>query len=210
MTAAEPMVMNHRANSPSAVRRGGRLVECDVRKSQDGVLFCHHGGPAGWILGFFLRFLRWSTIKRLVDPSLLSDVVRAASDQQETFFDLWQRNIALSDLIETCPRGRFWIGVRTCAHVTALHTANAHLRHNAVIVFNLAAPRSLVRRAAKAGAAVVKVFFWQRQLIDELRRQDVGIALSRFALRTAAYRRLVVALDSRWVVDSRYSPRNAK
>ena len=63
----KPLIMAHRINTREAYKKSASadIIEIDVRKSRDSVLFCFHGGiPFGLISAYFLRFLPWSTIKK--------------------------------------------------------------------------------------------------------------------------------------------------
>jgi glycerophosphoryl diester phosphodiesterase len=74
-----PLIMAHkggtaygRENSLQAIRRSIEImpdiiVEVDVRKSRDGVLYCHHGSePFGIIAASFFSLLSFAQIQKLV------------------------------------------------------------------------------------------------------------------------------------------------
>ena len=108
-----PLIMAHKGgtaygpeNAAETVRRAlahkhkPDIIEVDVRKSRDGVLYCHHGSiPFGVFFATFFGLFSFRTIMRLVGPrDTLRDVLAAIPEGTLVYLDLKDPWITAADL----------------------------------------------------------------------------------------------------------------
>lgn len=76
------------------------IIEVDVRKSKDGVLYCHHGTlPQYW---FFLRTLRiFSDIKKKYNVDTLAEILEVIPENKIIVLDLKSKSITKTDILNT-------------------------------------------------------------------------------------------------------------
>ncbi len=105
-----------RENDIQTIRRALRdkpdIVEVDVRKSRDGVLYCHHGSiPIGVSAAQFFRFLTFAEIQKLVGKrDTLEDIVRVVPESTILLLDIKDANIDGYDLKKVlADRPQVWI-----------------------------------------------------------------------------------------------------
>src|SRR6185369_15126605 len=84
-----------RENSLQAVRRSAACtdidaIEVDVRKSRDGVLYCHHGSvPFGATLVQIFRYLTFLQIQKLTGPlDTLATISEAIPERLGFYLDI--------------------------------------------------------------------------------------------------------------------------
>lgn len=106
-----------RENSIEAVRKsleyGADIIELDVRKSRDGIIFCYHGfGMFVFYLAFLLRFVRFSTVKRFIEVSTLEEILSAIDRDCVVYLDVKDSNTDPRALFDLCSRFdfSFWVG----------------------------------------------------------------------------------------------------
>ncbi|MEK7192200.1 MAG: glycerophosphodiester phosphodiesterase family protein [Patescibacteria group bacterium] len=179
------------------------IIELDIRKSKDGFLFCYHGSaPFGLLLGYFLRFLKFSTILKLLNVTTLADVLEVTKNCPIIFCDLWQSNISSEDILEVSAKFRhlrIWVGSRLSRQIRGLK----RLRGIDKIVYN----RSFwnfskgANLAKEVGADAIKVFFWQcsEKTFEQLRNVGVDYAVSSFLLSKSRYAKLAERWNSLWI-----------
>lgn len=106
-----PLIMAHgggsahdKENSIAAIHKslklGADIIEVDIRKSRDGILYCHHGSePWGIIAATFFHHLTFTQIKRLVgDRDTLEQTLMAIPETILVYLDLKDPSIAARDL----------------------------------------------------------------------------------------------------------------
>lgn len=75
-----------------------KVIEIDVRKSSDGVLYCYHGKLLQYY--FSLRIPRkFSNIRRRYHVDTLSDVLDVIPEDKVLFLDIKSRSITRSDVL---------------------------------------------------------------------------------------------------------------
>lgn len=78
-----------------------KIVEVDLRKSRDGILYCYHGMEP---FCRFLKFFKFSAIKKLLNKDTLKKVLETISNKDKPiiFVDIKQGNISIEDLDKIC------------------------------------------------------------------------------------------------------------
>jgi glycerophosphoryl diester phosphodiesterase len=73
-----------------ALEAGADIIELDVRKSRDGVLYCHHGSmPWGMIAATFFGFLSFARIQKLVGRRyVLTHILEAIPSGTQAYLDI--------------------------------------------------------------------------------------------------------------------------
>jgi hypothetical protein len=106
-----PLVMAHsngwvygRENSLAGVKQAlsfkPDIIELDVRKSRDGVLYCHHGiVPIGVFGAQFLGFFSFKRIVRIIGQrETLKEIMQAIPESVDIYLDIKSSRIHSSDL----------------------------------------------------------------------------------------------------------------
>jgi len=107
-----PLIMAHaggdvcaKENSVEAIEISNKhkpdIIELDVRKSKDGVLYCYHGYGFlffNFLTSFFLRFRKFNIIKRKKRIFTLKEVLSATNYNPILYFDIKESNISSKDI----------------------------------------------------------------------------------------------------------------
>ena len=82
------------------------IVELDVRKSKDGVLYCYHGTLLEYY--FYLKFPKdLSTVKRKYGVSSLTEVLQVIKSDKIIFLDIKDSNISKEDILKVFENRKF-------------------------------------------------------------------------------------------------------
>lgn len=88
----------------SASRKEIDIIELDLRKSKDGVLYCYHGTLPQY--HFSLRFpMRFSTLQRKYQVGRFIDILDVITRDKTVFLDIKDKNVTREDL-ENAFKGR--------------------------------------------------------------------------------------------------------
>jgi glycerophosphoryl diester phosphodiesterase len=108
-------------------------IEVDVRKSRDGVLYCHHGSiPFGVILSMVLRHFTFSRIQGLIGPvDKLETIAGVIPPKTGFYLDIKESGVTSEDLrraLENCASGRIWIACYNIRQLVSLMAlGNRHI-----------------------------------------------------------------------------------
>lgn len=182
-----PLVLAHRGgaahgreNSIDAIKSvlpyKPDLIEIDVRKSKDGVLYCHHGSiPIGVSLAKLHRFLPFRQIQLFTGQrDTLEDVLKAIPEGDTVYLDLKDGRITADDLSPLLSaRSNVWVSAWTIRHLRALRKG---LGDEFVYILNR--PLFRVDKGLEALAGVadsVHAFAWQWNDATRDKMQKAGI-----------------------------------
>ena len=74
------------------------IIELDVRKSKDGVLYCYHGTPIQY--HFSLKIPRkFSDIKKKYDVDSLEEILEVVTGDKTIFLDLKNKSVTKADIL---------------------------------------------------------------------------------------------------------------
>ncbi len=93
------------------------LIEVDVRKSRDGILFCYHGFPSFpfFFLAYFLRWFSFSIIQKIIRVNTLEEILACVQTSATFFLDMKisLNPKLLNDVCQKFPRHSFLIASRS-------------------------------------------------------------------------------------------------
>lgn len=123
----KPLIMAHaggmdhgKENSPEAVKKSLEyhpdIIELDIRKSADNILFCYHGfGIFVYFLAYFLRYFKHSNIKKIFGiKSELKEILDLIKEPLIVYLNLKDGRITpqeIDALHDKYPHIEFWIGM---------------------------------------------------------------------------------------------------
>lgn len=91
------------------------IIELDVRRSRDNILFCYHGfGIFVYFLAYFLRYLQFTTIKKLFKIDSLEEILEIVKQPAIIYLNLKDYNIRADqiDILHQQYRHlEFWLGM---------------------------------------------------------------------------------------------------
>ncbi|MBT3864736.1 hypothetical protein HOE67_05375 [Candidatus Peregrinibacteria bacterium] len=163
-----------RENSPEAVcdslTAGADIIEIDVRKSRDGVLYCYHGFPWWRFVGAWgLRFFSFATIRKMTQASKLvevADVVRGelggSGGSAILFLDIKDKRVRGAELMKICDGFGEALWIAPC-NFRYLKKLKREVGEGPTYVYNFyfLFVRWGMRRLVRAGIGVFKVLPWQ-------------------------------------------------
>ena len=82
------------------------IIELDVRKSKDGVLFCYHGTLFQYWFGFIIPQFFFD-IKKKYHVDTLAEILSVITEDKIIFFDLKSKSITKSDILNAVKGKKF-------------------------------------------------------------------------------------------------------
>lgn len=166
--ADKPLIMFHgrssvygRPNSVESITEALKhkldIIELDVRKSRDGVLYCHHGSWFAWAL----RYLDFSVIKRNLKVNTLEEVLKVITTKKIIFLDIKDKRITADDLKSVCIKfdQEYWVAGYNLLYLGQLKSVLKDYKFVYNFVFlNF---KSGVEEARQQGVNIIKIFKWQ-------------------------------------------------
>ncbi|KKW42093.1 MAG: Glycerophosphoryl diester phosphodiesterase [Candidatus Magasanikbacteria bacterium GW2011_GWA2_56_11] len=194
-------------NSLAAMREGltyrPDILELDIRQSRDGVLFCYHGfNPVSFVAAYFLRFLRFSFIQKIIRVNALTELIAEIPPTVITFLDIKDRHIPAKRIETACARhaGPVWLAAYS---VPYLHSLRRQLGKRFTYVFNFSFLHleKGIEAAAKAGTDIIKLRAAQcrPEIIEKLGQQGLRFAIHPAGLTAKRYLQLLKEVGSAWV-----------
>jgi hypothetical protein len=148
------------------------IIEVDVRRSRDGIVYCHHGSePWGTVAAAFFLLLSFKQIQRLVGQrDTLQEVLANIPEHTDVYIDLKDIWITAKDL-KSILNGRKGIWVAPFGSVNWLKRLRAELGDGYFYSFNRPAvfPRHVARRLdGQADMIQFCVWSWNGGTISEI------------------------------------------
>jgi hypothetical protein len=206
-----PLVMAHaggsahgRENAVETIRKAltfrPDVVEVDVRKSRDGVLYCHHGSePWGTIAATFFGIFTFAQIQWLVGQrDTLKAVLATVPSDTLVYLDLKDRWINADDLRPLID-GRKGIWIAPFGSVNWLRRLRAGLGESYAYSFNrpVIFPIYLATRlAGQADMIQFCVWSWNTETLSEI--EDGGTACHMVEWFISRQKYLAIIRLSRW------------
>ncbi|MBI3032755.1 hypothetical protein HYY69_04730 [Candidatus Woesearchaeota archaeon] len=90
----------------STTKKHIHIIELDLRKSKDGVLYCYHGGLFHYC--FTSMFLKdFSYIKKSYNVDALKDILNVITSDKIIFLDIKDKNITRDDILNVFKGEKF-------------------------------------------------------------------------------------------------------
>lgn len=141
------------------------IIELDIRRSSDNILFCYHGfGIFIYFLAYFLRYLKFATIKKLFKIDSLEEILNVVDEPTIIYLNLKDYVITaaqIDDLHRQYPHLEFWLGMSDNKKVAELkkdlkHQYQFHCTWPNILSFKMALKNSL-----KNHLHSIKLLPWQ-------------------------------------------------
>lgn len=184
--------------------RGVDIIEIDIRKSSDGVLFCYHGNVIEYIFHNFFFNMPFAQLKRRYhSPPTLSKVADLVDNRAILFLDIKDQHITAQDLrtaLSHHQSAQIYVAKNSLRYFEQLFG----LPDAWVTVYNVGMlfPRRSLHRIKKAGLSIVEVFRWNyHAAATRLRQIGVHPAVSRWLFTKRAYKKFCSDHKTFWVID---------
>lgn len=221
----KPLIMVHaggkggahgRENSRTAVLNSLRfkpdLIELDIRRSADDVLYCYHGFPAVpmFFLAHFLKYLPFATIRRWLRVNTLEEILSAVKKPSSFYLDIKDDHLAwhLDRVCRKFPRHQFWLASYEPDRL-ARWKKNLGSRYHYVYNFSFWNFKKGFRRAKLIGLYAFKLLPWQctAKNIQRMRQAGIRHIIHPLLITRANYQMLIRRFGSLWVcVDDMRKP----
>jgi len=164
----KPLIMFHgrsavygRPNSvesiTGALKHSVDIIELDVRKSSDGVLYCYHGS---WFARL-LKYFSFGFIKNNLKIDTLEEVLKIITTKKIIFLDIKDKRITAADLKKVCDKfdQEYWVAGYDLLYLGQLKS----ILKNYKFVYNFAFLnlQKGLEKAKENGVGITKVFRWQ-------------------------------------------------
>lgn len=206
--AVKPLIMFHGRSSaygkPDSVESITRalkysvdIIELDIRKSRDGVLFCYHGSWFAWVL----RYLYFNVVKRNLRVDTLEEVLKVITTKKIIFLDIKDKRITAEDLSNVCGKfnQKYWIASRDLWYLGQLKSVLKDCK----FVYNSGFVRlkNGLANLQMRGIDIIKVFRWQLtpNLKPHLLRSGLQFNIHPWFMDTKKYLEKVEKYGSVWV-----------
>jgi hypothetical protein len=214
-TLSRPLVMAHRGgplpgeeNSITRVLRSVslryNLIELDIRRSSDGILYCHHGNALSIVMPYFESRFTFAELKERFPWILpITTLVCRIPREISIFLDIKDLTISRTDLVSlagTLSMHSVFLASRSIRFLS--HIDNLPQNWKKVLNVGTVCPRRLLRPAIEARLSILEVFWWDytyrnRRLFGAY---DIELALSKFFVGPRRYVATCVKFKSPWVV----------
>ena len=133
------------------------IIELDVRKSRDGILYCFHGVWFAWMLKYF----NFEFIKNNLGVNTLEEVLKVIIIKKIIFLDIKDKRITAEDLKKTCVKFdlNYWIAGYNLWYLGQLKSVLKNYKF--VYNFSFFNFKRGIEEAKKQGVNIIKVFRWQ-------------------------------------------------
>ena len=207
-----PLLMAHRGglgpeNSLQAIKSSTHcdIVELDIRKSQEGILYCYHGNLVEFLFPRLFFYQPFSKLKQKYPTLITLQEAAKAINDRILFLDIKDTTIAIEELQQVLPANvtSVYLACQNTNYLAALTTLPPHWKKICNGGFlrisgNLEKIRQLQLDA-------IEVFFWdytkrKRRL---LREQHLDVALARWFLPKKWYQQQCDTTESLWKWDEK-------
>jgi len=204
----KPLIMFHgnssvygRPNSvesiTEALKHNVDIIELDVRKSSDGVLFCHHWSKFVWTL----KYLSFKFIKEKFEVNTLEEILSVIPTKKIIFLDIKDKRITAEDLKKVCERfdQEYWIANCNLQYLGQLKSVLNNYKF--VYNFGFLFFKKGIQKAKVQGINIIKVFHWQLtpNLKSHLLQSGLQFNIHPWFMNIKEYTEAVDKFGSVWV-----------
>lgn len=176
------------------------MIELDLRKSRDGVLYCHHGIIP---LAEFWRLFSFKTIKKLLKVDTFQDVLKAIDSDKILYIDIKQRNINAKDIKQAFEPFHFktiWIAAFSLKYLDRVKKGLGD-KFKYVYNFGFFLFNHSLKRAKEIGIDMHQIFFWQctDEHLKKIKAAGLDYTLNSYPLSRMKYERLAKKINSYYI-----------
>lgn len=180
------------------------LIELDVRRSGDDILFCYHGFPVVpfYFLAYFLRFLRFSFIRKFLRVNTLREIFSSLKKPTGFYLDFKDTSISAKEIDSVCRdfSHKVWIASFS---IKALKKWRTELGGKYIYIFNFSFFnfKKGLRRAADAGIQGFKLLPWQlcEKNVGAMKKYGMRHIIHAMYMRRATFKKLVERFGTLWI-----------
>ncbi|MEK6917750.1 MAG: glycerophosphodiester phosphodiesterase family protein [Nanoarchaeota archaeon] len=184
MNSKLPLIMAHaggdkyfQENSLKAINQSNKLkpdiIELDVRKSKDNVLFCHHGKILlGLLKAYFSSYRKFDDIKKGKTIFTLEKILSEIKNNPIMYLDIKDKRINAKDIENVFRKAKFsrvYIASYSKKYLVNLKNVlgKKYLYAYQHPIFFI---KSFIKRY-KGKINMVKIFRWEKKYFKELKKQ---------------------------------------
>lgn len=189
-----PLIMAHswwdwffKEHSLEAIRNSNVLkpdmIELDVRKSRDWVLYCYHGNiPFGFIWAYSGMFKRYSEMKKKIDWLMtLSEILEEINYPAIIYLDIKESSINAEDLDNVFQKykDKFPLIYISWYRTTYLKRIKNEAKHSYKYAYQIPIFRvtSFLKKSERV-LDMIKVWKWDKDKVNQLREYGYEVKLS--------------------------------
>lgn len=183
-----------------AVKLPVNIIELDIRKSRDGVLYCYHGG----LFACLLKYLNFKIIKKILSVDRLVDILPVIPAQKIVFLDIKDSTITAVDLksvFQQFNNHRFWLAAYNLKYLHHLKI-NLGEEYRYIYNFGFVFLNRGIRLSKALGISVIKIFSWQctDKNIEKINDAQLNFAIVESFVNKSKLDKLVAQHGSFWKI----------
>jgi len=210
-TSQKPLQLFHgnsnffgKPNSFISIQQGVKLpvdiIELDIRKSKDGVLYCYHGG----LFACLLKYFNFRVVRKFLLVDKLTDILSIIPVQKTVFLDIKENTITATDLKPIFYRfntHRFWLAAYNLKYLRQLKI-NLGEQYQYIYNFGFVFLNRGLRLSKTIGINVIKIFSWQctDKNIEKINNSGLNFVIEETFVNKNKLDKLISLYGSFWIV----------
>lgn len=173
------------------------IIELDVRKSKDGILYCYHGG----LSAFFLKYFSFQFLENKLQVEKLEDVLIKIKMGKIIFLDIKGKNIGSKDFqILSKYNLEFWLAGYNLKYLNSLKR-DFGSKFSYIYNFSFFNFKRGLEKAKKFNIDTFKIFWWQcnDKNIELLKKNRIAYVIHPWLMSKEKYDKLLGKYGSLWV-----------
>ncbi len=174
------------------------IIELDIRKSNDGILYCYHGG----VFACFLKYFSFKSVNQILSVDKLADLLLVIPQQKIVFLDIKDNTITAGDLkpIFNHFNHHFWLAAYSLKYLYQLKL-NLGNQHKYIYNFGFIFFNRGIRIAKKLGINNIKIFVWQcnEKNMEKIYLAGLNFTIEELFLNKNKLSKLIAKFGSFWL-----------
>ena len=175
------------------------IIELDVRKSKDDVLFCYHDS----LFATLLRFLDFKNVKKIISVNKLEDILKVIDVDKIVFLDIKDKDISTNDLDNVCCKfnKEFWLAGYSLKQLAKFRQEFGdkykYIYNFAFLFFKIG-----LKKVVKAKIDAIKIFPWHynKKNMDKLKNNNIAYALQEYIVSQKKLKQIAKKYGSLWLI----------
>ncbi|MCK4454568.1 glycerophosphodiester phosphodiesterase [Candidatus Parcubacteria bacterium] len=186
-----------------SLKAGAEVIELDIRKSSDNILFCYHGNVLQFLIPQLFFKKKFENLKKkLPSISTLKENALAVGNKAILFLDVKDNSISKIDLLHTLKDidiNEVFVAHRSLNYLKKLNRLPKQWKK--VINWGYNFSKSKINPLVEAGIYAIELFFWDfnKQNIDQLRSHGIDVAIPRVFISKQKYFKTCIKKGSLWI-----------